>query len=305
MSQRSPIDIRTFEPGDQTRLDAIIRTAFAAGEISGWEPYEIDAMIRGVGSTPGLTFLAIADGQIAGFLAVDYSMVIVSPEARRRGIGSELARAALAAHPQLELAPPVGSEIAEPFLRSINFAPHHLLWQLTRDQGATIDQPEAPDGFTFRTYRDDDFPAYHALLNRTFSDHPTPLSVSEERMRTVHEREDFDPTLILLVSPAERPEAPIAFTFVRVRPDSEGTLKGGIGMIGVDRDYRKRGFGRLLLRWGIWRLQQAGCATINLEVVDSNDRALPLYQSEGFVSVRAWPYWAPAASHHSGAGNEG
>ena len=213
MSQPSPIEIRTFEPGDQARLDEIIRAAFAAGEISGWEPYEIDAMIRGIGATPGSTFIAVSKGDVAGFLAVDYSMVIVVPEARRQGIGSALVRASLDGRPQLELAPPVGSEVAEPFLRSLGFAPHHLLWQLTRAQGALVDQPDAPAGFRLRTYQDEDFPVYHALLNRAFSDHPTPLSVSEERMRAVHERDDFDPTLILLISPEDRPGEPIAFTF--------------------------------------------------------------------------------------------
>jgi ribosomal protein S18 acetylase RimI-like enzyme len=112
----------------------------------------------------------------------------------------------------------------------------------------------------------------------------------------VHERPDFDPTLILLILPVERPGEPIGFTFVRLRSDNAGSVKGGIGMIGVDREYRKRGFGRLLLRWGIWRLQQAGCTTIDLEVVDSNDRALPLYESEGFSLMRAWPYWAPIST---------
>lgn len=294
MSQPSPIEIRTFEPGDQARLEAIIRAAFAAGEISGWESYEIDAMIRGISSPPGSTFIAVINGDVAGFLAVDYSLVIVVPDARRRGVGSALVQTALEGHPHLELAPPVGSETAEPFLRSVDFAPHHLLWQLTRGTDVIVDSPEAPSGFLLRTYEDDDFPVFHALLNRTFSDHPTPIFVSEERMLAVHQRPDFDPTLIVLISPEGRPTEPIAFSFVRIRPD-DGILKGGIGMIGVDREYRQRGLGRLLLRWGIWRLQQAGCATIDLEVVDSNDRALPLYESEGFSRVRAWPYWAPVS----------
>lgn len=294
MSQLSPISIRAFEPEDQPRLEAIIRAAFAAGEISGWESHDVDHMVRGAGSTPGSTHLAVRNDAVVGFLAVDYSMIVVAPEARRQGIGSALVRTALTSHPQLELAPPVGSAIAEPFLRSVDFAPHHHLWQLTRVDGPTVDEPAAPVGYSLRTFRDEDFPVYHALLNRTFSDHPTPIQVSEERMRSVHTRADFDPTLILLLTPDAHPDVPVAFTFVRIRPDDRGDIKGGIGMIGVDRDYRKRGFGRLLLRWGIWRLHQAGCTTIDLEVVDTNNRALPLYESEGFKPVQAWPYWAAA-----------
>jgi len=301
MSQQSTVEnaIRAYEPSDQDALEAIIRTAFAANEISGWEPYEIDDMVRGIGSTPESTFVALIADRIVGFLAADYSMLVVSPEARRQGIGSKLVAVGLSQQPDLELAPPVGSELGEPFLRSVGFAPHHLLWQLTRQDGDPVDEPGTPDGFVLRTYRDEDFAHYHALLNQTFSDHPTPMHVSEERMRSVHERPDFDPTLIVLIAPVDRPDEPVAFSFVRLRPNDEGTFKGGIGMLGVDRAYRNRGFGRLLLRWGIWRLQTAGCSTIELEVVDSNNRALPLYESEGFTSVRSWPYWAVPATQTS------
>ena len=298
MSQPSPAEvaIRAYEPSDQDALEAIIRTAFAAGEISGWESHEIDNMVRGVGSTPESTFVALVADRIVGFLASDYSMLVVSPEARRQGIGKKLVAAGVANQPHLELAPPVGSSIGEPFLRAVGFAPHHLLWQLIRQDGDRIEEPGTPVGFVLRTYRDDDFANYHALLNRAFSDHPTPMQVSEERIQSVHERPDFDPTLIVLLAPDDRPDDPVAFSFVRLRPNDEGAVKGGIGMLGVDREYRNRGFGRLLLRWGIWRLQSAGCSTIELEVVDSNNRALPLYESEGFAPVRSWPYWAAEAN---------
>jgi mycothiol synthase len=298
MSQALPveIDIRVYKPTDEDALDAIIRAAFADGEISGWESYEIDNMVRGIGSTPETTFVALAADRIVGFLATDYSMLVVTPAMRRQGIGRRLVAAGLAKHPDLELAPPVGGDLGEPFLRAVGFAPHHLLWQLILQNGTLIDKPETPAGFVLRTFREDDFPQYHALLNRAFSDHPTPMHVSEERMQSVHERSDFDPTLIVLLAPEEQPDDPVAFSFVRLRLGDEETMKGGIGMLGVDREYRNRGFGRLLLRWGIWRLQSAGCSTIELEVVDSNNRALPLYESEGFTAVRSWPYWAVAGT---------
>jgi mycothiol synthase len=297
MSHPLPVEpvVRAFDPSDQDAIEAIIRAAFADGEISGWEPYEIDNMVLGVGSTPESTFVALTGDGVVGFLASDYSMLVVSRQARRLGIGRKLVAAGVSQQPDLELAPPVGSDLGEPFLRAVGFAPHHLLWQLIRQDGAQIEDPGAPAGFALRTYGDDDFNDYRALLNRAFSDHPTPMQVSEQRMRSVHERADFDPTLIALLTPVDRPDDPIAFSFVRLRPNDEGTIKGGIGMLGVDRPYRNRGFGRLLLRWGIWRLQSAGCSMIELEVVDSNNRALPLYESEGFVPVRSWPYWASAA----------
>src|SRR5215217_646456 len=159
MSQMLPVEvvIRAYEPSDQDAIEAIIRAAFADGEISGWEPYEIDNMVRGVGSTPHSTFVAIASDRIVGFLASDDSMLIVTPEARRQGIASKLVAVGLSQHPALELAPPVGSDLGEPFLRAVGFAPHHLLWQLIRQDGARIEEPEAPAGFVLRTYREADF----------------------------------------------------------------------------------------------------------------------------------------------------
>jgi len=152
MSQPLPgeVAIRVYAPSDQDALEAIIRAAFAAGEISGWEPYEIENMVRGVGSTPDSTFVALAADHIVGFLASDYSMLVVSPDARRKGIGRKLVATGVANQPQLELAPPVGSIGSEQFLRAVGFAPHHLLWQLIRQEGARVEEPEAPSGFVLR-----------------------------------------------------------------------------------------------------------------------------------------------------------
>src|SRR4051794_7548589 len=121
MSQLLPVEvaIRAYEPSDQDAIEAIIRAAFADDEISGWEPYEIDNMVRGVGSTPESTFVALAADRIVGFLASDYSMLVVMPEARRQGIGRKLVVAGLSQRPDLELAPPVGSDLGEPFLRAV------------------------------------------------------------------------------------------------------------------------------------------------------------------------------------------
>jgi ribosomal protein S18 acetylase RimI-like enzyme len=114
-------------------------------------------------------------------------------------------------------------------------------------------------------------------------------------MRAVHARSEFDPTLISLVAKSSNPGDLVAFTFLRSPVIEDGILTGSIGMIGVDRDHRRLGLGRQLLRWGIQRLREAGCERITLEVVDTNERALPLYEQEGFTPVQSWPYWAPAA----------
>ena len=110
-------------------------------------------------------------------------------------------------------------------------------------------------------------------------------------MRSVHNRPDFDPSFLAVIARADDPTRLVAFTYVHTPVVENGVLTGPIGMIGVDPDYRRLGLGRQLLRWDIQRLREAGCAEITLEVVDTNDRALPLYAQEGFLPSQAWAYW--------------
>jgi mycothiol synthase len=289
------ITIRTQQPDDLPAMQALIEGAWLAGELAGRSQRDIDRWVQTLPLDPDSAYIAVVDGEIAGFLSVIWSSVIVSPGWRRRGIGRALVATALSAHPDLEMSLPHDNPGAEAFLRATGFRFDHLLRQLQLDPAAASSPPELPDGFVFRPYADDLFDPYFVLVNQAFADHPTPVQVSASRMRAVHARSEFDPTLISLVAKSSNPGDLVAFTFLRSPVIEDGILTGSIGMIGVDRDHRRLGLGRQLLRWGIQRLREAGCERITLEVVDTNERALPLYEQEGFTPVQSWPYWAPAA----------
>jgi mycothiol synthase len=80
-------------------------------------------------------------------------------------------------------------------------------------------------------------------------------------------------------------DKPIGYCWTRInfqkdKAPSEG--KGRIYMLGVDPDYRGRGFGRQLLLVGLSYLKRKGRRVIELTVDRENKAACALYKSVGF-----------------------
>jgi mycothiol synthase len=128
-------------------------------------------------------------------------------------------------------------------------------------------------------------------MDASFADHPTPLSWTVDTIRHVHGLPGFDPTGLLLVTPAGEPDRLVAFTRVELEPDDDGRLGGSISLIGVLPGWRGRGLGRELLRWGVAYCRSRGAARVELAVEALNERALGLYRRTGFVPTVEWPHW--------------
>ena len=101
----------------------------------------------------------------------------------------------------------------------------------------------------------------------------------------------FDPASITLIHRAEDRDDLVGFITTRPVFEENGETVGPIGSIGTDRPVRGLGLGRVLLRAGINRLKDKGAGPINLEVVTINERALSLYESEGFLPKQSWEFW--------------
>ncbi|KAI9217165.1 acyl-CoA N-acyltransferase [Blastocladiella britannica] len=69
---------------------------------------------------------------------------------------------------------------------------------------------------------------------------------------------------------------------VDVRP-KDGTRRGYIGMLAVDRGYRRHGLGSRLVQRVIERMRDDGCDEIVLEADATNAAALRLYERLGFL----------------------
>jgi mycothiol synthase len=294
MSQQQPIsnlEIRRIEPADYSTVIAMLRRAFASGELSNYSAADIDRAVEGIGDEPERMTVAAANGEIAGFLNQSWNILFVEPSHRRRRIGTRLVERALAANPALELSPALDNPGTKQFLNAVGFQFDHIMNQMKRPADLPAVPYELPEGFLLRTYEHDDFDTYFVLWNRAFLDHPTPLQVTEARMRAVHNRDRFDPTQIAVIARTENPKDLVGFINTRTVIEEDGEIVGPIGAVGTDRTVRRLGLGRVLLRWGIQRLKQDGAGPITLEVVTLNERALPLYESEGFAPVQAWEFW--------------
>ena len=289
--------IRTY---DDHALQLIAGAALKAGELTGTTRHDIERWQARLPADPTGTLVALAGDEVAGFFSSANSLVVVAPGQRRRGHGRRLVEAALAearmrGEARLYLAPPRGSAIAAAFATRLGFRYHSSLWQLR----LLAEIPTPPAGFppdiAVRPVRADEVPAYVALINAAFADHPSPIRVSERVVRHVHGLPGFDPTDILVVAPRDRPGHLIAFCRMELVREA-GACSGDVALIGVLPAWRGRGLGRALLAWGIGRLRDAGAADVTLSVEASNERALRLYERTGFERAQEWPRWAKETS---------
>ncbi|MGH2550150.1 MAG: GNAT family N-acetyltransferase [Thermomicrobiales bacterium] len=282
---------RNYEPDNLASIETIIRNGRSIGELRNYNDVEIERLIEGLGDEPKRTTIALVDGEIAGLHAMSFDVLYIVPAFRRQRIATRMVERLLATDSHLELSPERDNEGSVAFLKSVGFTFDHLMYQMKRPGDLDPGEVVVPDGYILRTYEHEDFDPYFALWNRAFLDHPTPLQVTEARVRAVHSRDSFDPTRIALIARAGNPNDLVGFITTRSLVEENGETIGPIGAVGTDRSVRRLGLGRTLLRWGIQRLKQDGAGPITLEVVTLNERALPLYESEGFVPTQSWEFW--------------
>jgi mycothiol synthase len=168
------------------------------------------------------------------------------------------------------------------------------MWRLDLAPGTDVPEPAFAADVVTRAFSDWlPLQAFVDLLNAAFADHPSPLSWSLAQIQYAHGRLDFDPSTTMLVSPTDRPADPVAFGRIALVPPEAGELApvGEIRLIGVLPQWRGRGLGRELLRWGVAQLRARGAGRIQLSVEAENELALGLYRRAGFQPAVEWPHW--------------
>jgi mycothiol synthase len=292
----APAAIRPGRVEDADGIRAVMEASLVVDAFPGFTRGDIDRSIARLPGDPAGVVVAELDDGIVGYAWPRHDDLTVHPDHRRHGHGRALAAAAFElvrtlGLPWLQLYVPEHIPGAVAFARSVGLRPHSSMWELRLAEGAAVPQPAFPPGFETRGLRDGELPAFVALMNDTFADHPTPVSWTEATVRTVHSLPGFDPAGRLLVAPRGEPDRPVAFTTVETGPGDDGSIEGWIALIGVLPAWRGRGLGRELLRWGVARCRAAGAARIELSVEGLNERALGLYRREGFVPTIEWPHW--------------
>jgi len=232
-------------------------------------------------------FVAVADGEIAGYAYLDppsddgevTGELVVHPERRRRGFGraltGELAVAAggrvlrLWAHGDL----PAAAALA----RAVGFDRFRALWQMRRSLAEPLDQPVLPAGRTLRTFvpgQDED--RWLSLNGRAFAKHPEQGGWTRHDLE-LREREPwFDPAGFFI---AERGGQMAGFHWTKVH---DPTL-GEVYVVGVDPAEQGSGLGRALTLAGLQHLRDLGVARAMLYVDEDNVPAIRMYEALGFT----------------------
>jgi ribosomal protein S18 acetylase RimI-like enzyme len=137
-------------------------------------------------------------------------------------------------------------------------------------------EPELPDGLSIETFRSEDARAWHNAANEAFADEWgfTSLPFDEWwEMRST--AADFDPTLWFLVRDGDEIAA-----FARCDAGRRGG--GFVGMLGVRKQWRRRGLGLALLRHAFREFRRRGAPRVSLGVDAENPTgATRLYERAG------------------------
>jgi mycothiol synthase len=269
----------------------------AAREFDGVAPVGQQALGELTGRrTTHLLFTDTRAGALIGYLnltgprdsAPPIAALVVHPQARRRGIGTAMASAALTktaarsqfwAHGTLEAAQATAAALGLVAVRE--------LLQMRRSL-CDAPEPSIPDGVRIRTYAGTcDDAELLRVNNAAFVWHPeqggwTATDLAERRREPW-----FDPHGLFLAfgdSP-EGGDALLGFHWTKVHSDEPGL--GEVYIVGVDPAAQGRGLGRALTSVGVAalarRLAGAEHPTVLLYVESDNTAAVRTYQRLGFT----------------------
>ncbi|MEB3979797.1 mycothiol synthase [Mycobacterium sp. 663a-19] len=248
-------------------------------------------LVTGSENPPGPTILGYLNLSPPRDGGAGMAELVVHPRARRRGIGAELARAALAktggrnqfwAHGTLEPARATAS--------ALGLVPVRELVQMRRPLRGVPEAAVPVPGVSVRTYAG---PGDDAELlrvnNAAFADHPEQGGWTEADLAERRREPWFDPTGLFLAfaDPAsEQAGRLLGFHWTKVHLDRPGL--GEVYVLGVDPSAQGRGLGQLLTAVGIESLARrlAGSAepTVMLYVESDNVAAMRTYERAGFTT---------------------
>ncbi|NLE81251.1 MAG: mycothiol synthase [Rhodococcus sp.] len=263
--------------------------------VDGTAPVSEDAL-RGLAGGAGISHRVDvdADGLVIGYAQrraghdehPDMAEVVVAPEHRNRGIGTDLVADALTsggagaqvwAHGDLTPAQAVARKLALVGARE--------LLQMRRP----LDTPELPDvvvpgGVSLRTYAGPDDDAEILRVNAAaFSWHPEQGAMSAVDLAARRGESWFDAAGLFLAFADDDPKTLLGFHWTKVHPagaDSEAI--GEVYVVGISPEAQGRGLGRVLTLAGLHYLRNLQLGAVLLYVEGDNSAALRTYERLGF-----------------------
>jgi len=277
---------------------------------------DVDAgSLRNMWQVPGFDvasdvyFVFSPESSLAGYLEVwtnadppvhPFVWGIVAPEFQGRGIGTHLlawaeqrARGVLEAVPSdIRVAPVAGTPAvinsAKGLLANNGWVYIRSFYTMLIDLDATPPEPGFPADITLGTFRPEDAESVFRVVDESFSDHfghvDQPFESAFARFRhNMIEDPLFDPSIWFLALAGEK-IAGVALCHRRAPDDPEC---GYVNILGVRRQWRKRGLGLALLRQAFGEFHRRGYRKVSLGVDAQNiTGALHLYEKAGMHVIR-------------------
>jgi GNAT superfamily N-acetyltransferase len=139
----------------------------------------------------------------------------------------------------------------------------------------------------------DDIPALIRVINRAYVVEAHLFHGNRTDEAEVRERFARPNACFLAIDAPER--APSDFTLAATVFVELGGDRSYFGMLSVDPDWQGRGFARELITAAEARGAAAGCAFMDIDVVDRRTELPAFYTKFGYVPVGATPYSSAAA----------
>ena len=221
----------------------------------------------------------IAEGD--GFAILDDHdetiLLAVSPGARGRGLGTQLARRALEDRPSHSFWAFRTTPAAEAIARKLALRPIRELLRMGHTLSSAPPFP-APSGYRIRPYQPSDAAQVVAVNATAFAHHPEQGRLSLDDFRALTRQAWFEGAGLLV---ATCDDEIVGFHWTkRHTPDV-----GEVYVLAVSPDHGGAGLGRALLSAGLAHLKAIGCKRVELYVEASEERVVDIYRAAGFKTL--------------------
>lgn len=229
--------------------------------------------------------LHIADGGFA--LLYDGALdLVVDPGARRHGVGSALAEAALA---DIDYAVDAWSHSDHPaagrIAERLGLSRDRELWVMERPLDDTLPAAEPSPDYLVRSFAPGDEEGLLAANSLAFAHHPEQGHMTLDDFRERQSEPWFDAAGLFLAVPVhEHSDEPqvLGFHWTKVHPEGVGEVY----VVAVNPKAAGRGIGKVLTNVGLRHLRDLGLRRVILYVDADNDPAVAVYTGSGFRHVR-------------------
>lgn len=211
--------------------------------------------------------------------------LVVAPEHRRKGLGSEVLDRVLAAAPATRLWAHGDLPAARALARARALTAVRTLLQLQRstDPEPKIVEPAVPQGFSLTSFQSARDATDWLDLNATaFAHHPEQGRMTMADLQQRLAEPWFEATGLLLLRDTET--GGLAASHWTKIPHGQRT-EGEVYVVAVHPAYQGRGLGRFITSAGLAHLKSQGIRRITLYVEGDNEPALATYRGLGFTQA--------------------